>query len=66
MSPQLNTTTINSFLGQFSGTIPTGENAVIIWDGAGFHTSKALDVPKNITLVQLPAYSPVLNPIEYL
>lgn len=66
LSPQLNTKIINSFLGQFSATIPAGEHAVMIWDGAGFHTSKALVVPANITLVQLPAYSPELNPIENL
>jgi transposase len=38
----------------------------MIWDGAGFHTSKQLRVPENISLVQLPAYSPELNPIENL
>jgi hypothetical protein len=38
----------------------------MIWDGAGFHTAKALCVPANVTLVQLPPYSPELNPIENL
>jgi transposase len=38
----------------------------MVWDGAGFHTSKALVVPENVTLVKLPAYSPELNPIENL
>lgn len=66
LSPQLNTKVINTFLGQFSGTIPAGEHVVMVWDGAGFHTSKSLVVPENITLVQLPAYSPELNPIENL
>ena len=66
LSPQLNTKIINSFLELFSKTIPTDEHAVMIWDGAGFHTSKSLQVPENITLVQLPAYSPELNPIENL
>ena len=42
------------------------EQAVMVWDGAGFHTSKSLVVPQNITLVQLPPYSPELNPIENL
>ena len=36
------------------------------WDGAGFHTSKRLCTPENVTLLQLPAYSPELNPIENL
>ena len=57
---------INSFLELFSKTIAKGEHAVMIWDGAGFHTSKSLKVPENVSLIQLPAYSPELNPIENL
>ena len=66
LSPQLNTAIINTFLEQFSATLPAGEHAVMVWDGAGFHTAKALRVPENVTLVQLPPYSPELNPIENL
>lgn len=66
LSPQLNTAIINIFLKQFSATIPPDEHAVMVWDGAGFHTSRSLQVPDNITLVPLPAYSPELNPIENL
>jgi hypothetical protein len=33
-------------------------------DGAGWHSSKTLCVPPNITLVPLPPYSPELNPVE--
>lgn len=66
ISPQLNTEIINLFLTQFSSTLPPNEHAVIIWDGAGFHRSHSLSVPANITLVQLPPYSPEQNPIENL
>jgi transposase len=66
LSPQLNTPIINTFLKQFSAMIPEGEQAVMIGDGAGFHTAKALRVPEYVTLVQLPPYSPELNPIENL
>lgn len=66
LSPRLNTAVVNIFLQQFSQTLAADEHAVMIWDGAGFHTSKTLRVPKNITLVQLPPYSPELNPIENL
>jgi transposase len=66
LSPQLNTKSVNLFLEQFSQTVAEGEHAIMIWDGAGFHTSKQLQVPENVTLVQLPAYSPELNPIENL
>src|SRR6202165_5821048 len=35
-------------------------------DGAGYHTSGDLSVPSNISLIQLPPYSPELNPGENL
>jgi transposase len=66
LSPRLNTDVVNIFLEQFSASLPADEHAVLIWDGAGFHTSKSLHTPQNITLLQLPAYSPELNPIENL
>jgi transposase len=66
LSPQLNTKIVNEFLAQFARTIPADEHAVMLWDGAGFHASKQLRVPDNMTVVMLPAYSPELNPIENL
>jgi transposase len=66
LSPQLNTKIVNVFLAQFAASLPADEHAVIIWDGAGFHASKQLIVPKNVSLITLPPYSPELNPIENL
>lgn len=66
LSPQLNTKIVNIFLQQFSQTLAADEHAALIWDGAGFHTSGELNVPANVTIIQLPAYSPELNPIENL
>lgn len=66
LSPQLNTKIINTFLELFSQTIPQDEHAVVVWDGAGFHRANALRTPEHITLVELPPYSPELNPIENL
>jgi transposase len=66
LSPQLNTKIVSEFLRQFSTTIPSDEQAVMLWDGAGFHASKQLRVPDNVTLVTLAPYSPELNPIENL
>ncbi len=57
---------MQAFLWQFSATLASDEHAVLIWDGAGFHTSPKLQVPDNITLIQLPPYSPELNPMENL
>lgn len=66
ISPCLNTEVINAFLKQLSLEIPRDEHMVLIWDQAGFHTSKKLQLPWNITIIELPPYSPELNPAENL
>jgi len=66
LSPVLNTGIINQFLDQFSRSLAADVQAVMIWDGAGFHTSHDLQVPSNVTLIKLPPYSPELNGIENL
>ncbi len=63
---KLDTETLSAFLGQLSRDLPPGEHAVLIWDGAGYHTAAGLEVPGNISLIQLPPYSPELNPVENL
>jgi transposase len=35
-------------------------------DGAGWHRSKDLQVPENIRLIEQPAASPELNPVEHI
>lgn len=64
--PHLDTDVINVFLGEFSRQLAPDVQAVLIWDGAGFHTSRSLEVPANVTLLGLPPYSPELNPVENL
>ena len=64
--PHLDTDTINVFLGEFSRPLAPEVHAVLIWDNAGFHTSRSQEVPENVTLIGLPPYSPELNPIENL
>jgi hypothetical protein len=64
--PHLDTDVINVFLGEFSRQLARDVQAVLIWDGAGFHTSRSLEVPANVTLLGLPPYSPELNPVENL
>ena len=64
--PELNTEVLNLFLKQFARELPAGVHAVLLWDGAGYHTSGDLKVPKNVSLIQLLPYSPELNPVENL
>ena len=59
-----NTDEMNRHLTGISAAIPCRHHAVIILDGAGWHRSKALDVPGNVTLLRLPPYSPELNAME--
>ena len=44
--------------------VAANAHAVVILDGAGWHRSQGLVVPSNITLLELPPYSPELNPVE--
>ncbi len=62
--PAVNTDTMQIFLDRFAATLAEGEHAVMVLDGAGWHGAKALAVPRNITLVQIPPYSPQLDPME--
>jgi hypothetical protein len=64
--PHLDTEVINVFLTEFSRQLAPDVHAVLIWDGAGYHTSGSLKVPSNVSLIRLPPYSPELNPIENL
>jgi transposase len=64
--PELNTAVVNLFLEQVARDLPAGVHAVLIWDGAGFHTGRDLVVPSNVSLIRLPPYSPELNPVENL
>lgn len=65
-APQVNTGTFNTFLKMISTTLDPLDHAVLIMDQAGWHRSKKLVVPDNITILHLPPYSPELNPVERL
>lgn len=57
--------TMNLHLAEISRNVMPGSHAVVLLDGAGWHqTGGKLNVPDNISLLKLPAYSPELNPVE--
>jgi transposase len=62
--PYAGTAAMQAFLNRFAETLAEDEHAAMILDRAGWHGSKALAVPANITLIPLPSYSPELNPAE--
>ncbi len=51
-------------LREISATVAPGAHAIVIVDQAGWHFSKALKIPTNITPMPLPPKSPELNPVE--
>jgi putative transposase len=66
LAPFLNTDVITVYLREFSKSLAPDVHAVLVWDGAGYHTSHEVKIPDNVTLLQLPPYSPELNPVENL
>ncbi len=64
MLPRPDTTTMNLHLKEISRTVARGAHAAVILDRAPWYTSGELKVPKNLTLILLPARSPELNPVE--
>jgi len=62
--PICNTAAMNHHLSEISSQVTTEAHAVVILDRAGWHRSQGLVVPSNITLLELPPYSPELNPVE--
>ncbi len=42
------------------------DRILLVCDGALWHKSKGLKVPENITLLNIPPYTPGMNPIEQI
>ena len=62
--PWADTHAMNLHLAEISQAVDPDAHTVVILDQAGWHTTKRLAVPDNITLLPLPPRSPELNPVE--
>lgn len=62
--PKANIEAMNEHLTTISRSVSVGAIALLVLDGAGWHSSPRLAVPENIVLLPLPAYSPESNPVE--
>ena len=64
MPPAVNATDMQLFLDRFAVTPPDDVHVAMVLDGAGWHDTRALDMPQNIGLIARPPYCPELNPVE--
>lgn len=62
--PEASTEGMQLHLNEISKNVTRGYHAVVVMDGAGWHIAKDLEIPKNISIIKLPPYSPELNPME--
>lgn len=52
-----------AYLKEFSQKKPD-EYKIVVIDNAGFHSTKNIEIPENIQLINIPPYCPELNPCE--
>jgi transposase len=62
--PYADTGAMQLHLDEIARTVARGAHAVLLLDRAGWHTTSALVIPKNITMILLPSRAPELNPVE--
>ena len=63
--PYCNTECMNVFLNELSKQFPNDE-ILLVCDGAAWHKSKTMAIPKNISLLSIPPYTPEMNPTEQI
>ncbi|MBA0086483.1 MAG: IS630 family transposase [Acidobacteria bacterium Pan2503] len=59
--PACNTEAMQLHLDEIATKVTPGAHAIVLLDQAGWHGAKALKVPNNISLLQLPPRAPELN-----
>ena len=64
LSPLVNREVMKQHLALIAARTKPGRHAVVIMDGAGWHTMECADDFPNLSSDQAPPYSPELNPIE--
>ncbi|HZI75776.1 MAG TPA: IS630 family transposase [Gemmatimonadales bacterium] len=62
--PRCDTQAMSLHLAEVAQAVAPGAHGVLLMDRAGWHCTKDLVVPDNLTLVLLPARAPELNPVE--
>ena len=61
MMPEVNVDAMNTHFAEISRNVSVGAIALLILDGAGWHSAPRLKIPENIVLLRLPPYAPELT-----
>lgn len=64
VSPVVNKAVMEQHMKLISEATEPGRHAVVVMDGAGWHTPDTASLLPNVSLIKLPPYSPELNPME--
>ena len=64
LAPFVSKDIMRKHLLQISQKTKPGRHAIVVMDGAGWHTDDIAEGIANITVMKIPPYSPELNPIE--
>lgn len=62
--PRSDTFSMALHLAEISATVAPQAHGIVLMDQAGWHTTPALEVPENVSVVFIPPASPELNPAE--
>jgi hypothetical protein len=62
--PVCNSEAMNLHLAEIAKAVTPTAHAILLVDQAGWHLSRRLVVPANITIIALPPKYPELNPVE--
>jgi transposase len=62
--PYADTEAMQKHINEISRAVAPGSHALIIFDQAGWHTTRKLRIPGNLTMVPLPPACPELNAAE--
>lgn len=68
LAPTVTTAVWNVVLAEFAAALGAGptKQVIVVLDGAGWHTSKKVELPEGLHMVFLPPCSPELQPAERL
>ena len=64
--PKANSEGMQVHIDMIAAAVTSGKHAVLVVDRAAWHVTAKLRMPKNLSILPLPPYSPELNPVEQI